>query len=261
MSKSSESKLRKSCSSANLSWEVGWCTRLVHFVADKAATVMKFYGRTTSNVQRAILPLFEAEVDVEKELELVEVDILFSQDQHNPIYLAKQPFGQIPYFEDGDIALFESRAIAKYIAEKYRNQGTPLLGKTLQEEAIIDQWVECEAHNLYPVAQPMVLEILMSRGMKRPTNEKLVAECKAKLQALLGVYEAHLAKGETKYLVGEAYTLADACHAPYVEQIWELTPDVVMGLPRVAAWMERIVTRPAVRQCMTMDWSRAKPLQ
>lgn len=86
-------------------------------------------------------------VDVEKELELVEVDILFSQDQHNPIYLAKQvssqsplaslclilgfdisaaqlgfqlsnayktlcdlprlqPFGQIPYFEDGDIALF-----------------------------------------------------------------------------------------------------------------------------------------------------------
>jgi hypothetical protein len=31
-----------------------------------------------------------AKVDVEKDLELVKVDIIFSQDQHNPIYLAKQ---------------------------------------------------------------------------------------------------------------------------------------------------------------------------
>jgi glutathione S-transferase len=34
-------------------------------------------------------------------------------------HLALQPFGQIPTYEDGDIALFESGAIALHIAERY----------------------------------------------------------------------------------------------------------------------------------------------
>jgi glutathione S-transferase len=96
--------------------------------------------------------------------------------------------------------------------------------------------------------------------MKRPVNEALVAEHKAKLQtvAVLAVYETHLAMGESKYLVGGAYSLADACHAPYVVMIAELTPEVVTELPRVVAWMQRVMARPAVKQCMSrLEPSRA----
>lgn len=221
--------------------------------------VMKLYGADTTNVQRAILPFFEAEVDVKKELELVKVDIIFSQDQRKPIFLSKQPFGQIPYLEDDDISLFESRAIARYIVEKYGMQA--LLGKSLQERAAVNQWVECEAHNLYPVAQPLVREILMARGFQRPVNQELVATGVAKLREVLGVYETHLAKqGKGRFLVGEEYSLADACHAPYMRWVGELTPEVVHDLPLVAAWKDAITSRPAFRKCLQLDWDSAPTL-
>ena len=37
----------------------------------------------------------------------------------DPAHLALHPFGQIPTYEDGDLALFESGAIVLHIAEKH----------------------------------------------------------------------------------------------------------------------------------------------
>lgn len=48
----------------------------------------------------------------------------------------------------------ESRAIVRYIAQKFASQGTPLLGETLEEQAIINQWVEVESHNLNEPFKP-----------------------------------------------------------------------------------------------------------
>lgn len=152
----------------------------------------------------------------------------------------------------------ESRAIARYIAEKYCGH---LLGATPLERAAVNQWVESEAHNVYPVAQPMVREILMARGFQRPVNEEMVTECVTKLREVLEVYEANLAKGNGRFLVGDGYNLADACHAPYLKCVGDLTPEVVKGLPRVAAWMEAVTTRPAFRKCLELDWDSASPLQ
>src|SRR5205809_2116005 len=38
-----------------------------------------------------------------------------------PAHLAVHPFGQIPTFEEGDLALFETGAIVFHIAERHRN--------------------------------------------------------------------------------------------------------------------------------------------
>ncbi len=51
-----------------------------------------------------------------------------------------------------------SQAIGRYIAEKYDGQGTPLLGNTLTEKAIINKWVEVEGQNFSPPATAIVLE-------------------------------------------------------------------------------------------------------
>src|ERR1700739_5033154 len=39
-------------------------------------------------------------------------------EMKEPAHLALQPFGQIPTYEDGDLALFESAAIVLHIAER-----------------------------------------------------------------------------------------------------------------------------------------------
>ena len=55
-----------------------------------------------------------------------------------------QPFGQIPVLVDGDFVLYESRAICRYIARKYANQGTALIPSDEKELAIFDQAASVE---------------------------------------------------------------------------------------------------------------------
>src|ERR1700754_3804621 len=47
-----------------------------------------------------------------------DVRLLSFDDMKQPAHLALHPFGQIPTFEDGDLALFESGAIVLHIAER-----------------------------------------------------------------------------------------------------------------------------------------------
>ena len=51
--------------------------------------------------------------------ELIEVDL--SKAEHkSEAFMKIQPFGQVPYIDDNGFKLYESRAIARYIATKYR---------------------------------------------------------------------------------------------------------------------------------------------
>lgn len=47
------------------------------------------------------------------------VRLVTFEEMKKPAHLALQPFGQIPTYEDGDVALFESGAIVLHIAERH----------------------------------------------------------------------------------------------------------------------------------------------
>ena len=49
---------------------------------------------------------------------LVPVDLLNGAHKQ-PEYLQKNPFGQVPALEDGDVTIFDSNAILVYLATKY----------------------------------------------------------------------------------------------------------------------------------------------
>uniref|UniRef100_UPI000B35DC8F glutathione S-transferase family protein n=1 Tax=Rhizobium sullae TaxID=50338 RepID=UPI000B35DC8F len=48
-----------------------------------------------------------------------EVRLISFKAMKEPAHLALQPFGQIPTYEEGDLALFESGAIVLHIAERH----------------------------------------------------------------------------------------------------------------------------------------------
>lgn len=65
-----------------------------------------------------------AEKGVEAELHTLD----FATGEHKlPAHLKLQPFGKVPVLEDDGYFVYESRAIAKYIAKKYAGQGTKLI--------------------------------------------------------------------------------------------------------------------------------------
>ncbi|RRT82447.1 hypothetical protein GW17_00011597 [Ensete ventricosum] len=145
----------------------------------------------------------------------------------------------------------QSRAIVRYLAEKYADRGPNLLGRTPEERAKVDQWLDVEAINYNPWAFPIVfnLFVLPIRGL--PANEDDASAAVDKLNKVLEVYEKQLSK--TKYLAGDEFTLADLTHIPATRYIVENC-----GLSRllddkkhVKAWWEDITGRPAWKKVVS----------
>ncbi|KAL6615179.1 hypothetical protein ACP70R_037449 [Stipagrostis hirtigluma subsp. patula] len=127
------------------------------------APVKVFGPAMSTNVARILVCLEE----VGAEYEVVNIDMQ-AKEHKSPEHLARNPFGQIPAFQDGDIVLFESRAIAKYVLRKFsKSAGVDLLREgDLKEAAMVDVWTEVEAHTYNPALSPVVYECLIYPAMR-----------------------------------------------------------------------------------------------
>lgn len=106
----------------------------------------------------------------------------------------------------------ESRAIIRYYAAKYEDKGTKLTGKTLEEKAVVDQWLEVESNNFNDLVYNMVLQLVVFPKMGQNSDLTLVHKCADKLEKVFDIYEQRLSK--TKYLAGDFFSLADLSHLP-----------------------------------------------
>lgn len=179
------------------------------------------------------------------EYELIPVNVR-DGDHKQPQYLSLNPFGLIPVLQDGDLTLFESRAIIKYLAKKYQGQGSPnLLGSTMEEEAVVEQWCEVEAHQFNPPCYAIVSQIIINPLKGGTTDEAVVESNAEKLSKLLDVYEEWLSK--SKYLAGDWFSLADLQHMPFlhylVNDVGKAT--LISSRKHVNAWWEDISSRQA----------------
>uniref|UniRef100_A0A803NQJ6 glutathione transferase n=1 Tax=Cannabis sativa TaxID=3483 RepID=A0A803NQJ6_CANSA len=167
-----------------------------------------------------------------------------------------QPFGQVPVLEDGDLTLFESRAINEYLAEKFKDSGHDLLrSENLNESAIVKVWREVESHQYDPLISSIVFQHFVAPLQGKEPDQKIIDENLDKLGKVLDIYEAKLS--ETKYLAGDFYTLPDLHHLPYTFYFMK-TPwaSLINDRAHVKAWWDDISSRPAfekVAQGMTFD--------
>ncbi|XP_042503115.1 glutathione S-transferase F12 [Macadamia integrifolia] len=210
--------------------------------------VMKVYGPVAAVCpQRVLVCLVEKGV----EFEVIHVD-LDAFEQKHPDFLACQPFGQVPVIEDGDFRLFESRAIIRYIAAKYADRGPNLLGKTHEERALVDQWLEVEAHNFNDLVFTSALQLLILPRLGKLGDLSLVDSCEKKLEKVFDVYEKRLS--ETNYLTGESFTLADLSHLPGIQVIMDKLgmSHLVRRRKNVNAWWEDISNRASWKKVMKL---------
>ncbi|KAL3682899.1 hypothetical protein R1sor_000921 [Riccia sorocarpa] len=210
---------------------------------------IKLHGSAMSTCTgRVLITLFEKEVE---DYELVEVDL--SKGEHkSPEFLKHQPFGQIPYLVHGDLELFESRAIARGVADWYAKQGTPLYGSTAHERAQVEQWLEVEAQNYNPSISSIVFQIVFAPMFGKSTDEAVVAAETAKLESVLDIYEKRLS--EKKYLAGDFFSLADLSHITYSYYLIKLAGKgaIYDSRPHVKAWIEGLFARPATQKWLKL---------
>lgn len=197
-----------------------------------------------ANVSRVLVCLEE----VGAKYKVVNVNVVAGEHK-SPEHLLRNPFGKIPAFQDGDLVLFESRAIAKYMLRKHKTDRIDLLREgNMKEAAMVDMWTEVEAHHYSPAITPIVYECLIfPRLHGTPTNQKVVDDSVEKLKKVLEVYEAHLSKHE--YLAGDFISFADLNHFSYTFYFMA-TPYASLfdSYPHVKAWWEKLISRPSIKK-------------
>ncbi|KZT29998.1 glutathione S-transferase [Neolentinus lepideus HHB14362 ss-1] len=173
--------------------------------------------------------------------ELKAIDL--SKGEHKSAeFVAKQPFGQVPYIDDDGFVLFESRAIGRYLALK---AGSDLLPRDVKAQAKFEQAASIELTNFDPFASGIAAEKVFKPRRGVQTDPARVQEYATALEGKLDAYEKILAI--QKYLAGDEITLADLFHLTYGAM---LAPCGFSFLedgkrPNVARWWKDITDRPS----------------
>ncbi|KAL9315974.1 hypothetical protein ACSQ67_016975 [Phaseolus vulgaris] len=209
--------------------------------------VVKVYGPHCASTKRVLVCLLEKEV----EFEVVPVD-LTKGEHKDPKFLKLQPFGVVPVIQDGDYTLYESRAIMRYYADKYRSQGVELLGRTAEERGVVEQWLEVEAHNFHPPAYDLAVHLLFAPLFGMTPDPKVIEESEAKLLKVLDVYEERLSK--SKYLGGDFFSLADISHLPFTYFIVNQMNKgyLIKERKHVSGWWDDISSRPSWKKVIEL---------
>ncbi|KAH8822911.1 putative glutathione S-transferase [Flagelloscypha sp. PMI_526] len=202
--------------------------------------VFKLYGFPPStNTLRAALILNEKQVP----FEFVPVS-LPKGEQKQPDYLAKNPLGLVPYLETDKISLYESRAIARYIAELYADQGTKLVPETIEARALYEQAASTEIHHFTSIVQELIWEKGVKPAMGQQTDEAKALQLSTKLDNNLKIYEDILSK--QKYIAGDELTLIDLFHVPpAMGLIKRAGLDPFSKYPSVDRWLKELTARPS----------------
>lgn len=195
--------------------------------------MVKLYGHPGSTCTRKVLCTMN-EIGLEHEFELVDV---FKGEQKSESNLKRQPFGKIPAIEDGDLRMYESRAISRYLIDAY-GQGK-LTPADAAGRARMNMAIDIESSYFTSNAMTFVYEHVM----KRPQGDEKLASAQKGLDHALDVLDGILAR--TPYLAGADFTLADIVYLPYIEYL-TMTPAFasVTARPNVSAWWTRCSERP-----------------
>ena len=103
--------------------------------------MIKLYGNPMSTCTRKVLCTLH---ETGTPFEFVTLD--FGKAEHKAAaHLARQPFGQVPAIDDDGFALYESRAMIRYIDDK---AGHKLSSSDIKTRAVMEEFISVETSNI-----------------------------------------------------------------------------------------------------------------
>jgi len=209
---------------------------------------MDLYGLTSPNVMKVVLLLEEAELPYR----MLPINI-WTGDQFTPEFRAMNPNSKVPVLidpggpEGGPITVFESGAILIYLAEKI---GRFMPASPAERYATL-QWLMLQMGSI----GPMFGQATHFRRSGPPGSEYPLARYTTEAHRLADVLETRL--GQSAYLGGESYSIADMATFPWIRNYHEPNGIELAALPSVSRWLDAIETRPATGRVIRKwdEWS------
>jgi glutathione S-transferase len=202
------------------------------------------YGRKTSvNVQKAVWVLEELRVPYAQ----IELGLNFG-GVDTPEYLAMNPNGLVPTLKDGELILWESHAIVRYLSATY-GAGN-LWPESPKARAAADQWTDWTAMRFQPAWNAVFVAAVRKKEEAR--DARVIAATLKAVEPCFAILDAQLRK--TPYLAGERLTYGDIAAGALLYR-WYTMDIERTSRASVDAWYELLKARPAYAKgvCVNYD--------
>jgi glutathione S-transferase len=160
-------------------------------------------------------------------------------EQKAPEHRARNPFGQVPAYEEDGLVLFESGAIVLHIARRW--PGLLPTDPAAQERAV--QWLFAALNTVEPVVWDRVIAVIVDG--QQPWAQDRLPGVLERLHVRLG--ELSVALGDNDWLDG-GFSVGDLM---MVQVLRHVNDAAILGAyPNLAAYVERGMARPAFHRAL-----------
>ena len=173
-----------------------------------------------------------------------EVRLVSLQAKTEPAHLRVHPFGLIPTYEEGDLALFETGAIILHIAEHHEG----LFSDDADARARAITWMFAALNTV----EPPILELVTAKILEgdRPWATERLPLVKDRIRDRLVQLSVRL--GDADWLDGP-FSAGDLM---MVSVLLRLRPSGLLDeFPQLAAYVARGEARPAYRRAFAAQWA------
>ena len=166
-----------------------------------------------------------------------DVRLLSFQAMKKPAHLSLHPFGQIPTYEEGDLALFESGAIVLHIAERHAG----LLPEDANGRARAIMWMFAAVGTVEPPIVERSAASILERD--KPWYAERLPMLDERIRMQLDPLSRHL--GAAEWLDG-AFSAGDLMMVHVLRRLE--SSGLLQDYPNLAAYVARGQARPAYKR-------------
>ena len=193
---------------------------------------MKLLGRKTSgNVQKVMWLLEELKMPYTRE----DYGRQFNNTQ-TPEYLRMNPNAKVPTLVDGEVIIWESNTILRYLANKAKS---PLYPADAAKRTQVERWMDWQ---LAALNGPY---LAMFQGSKLEPDKRS-ADFAAQLKDF-GAQLSILDKSIKTWVAGDEMSIADICLGPIVYRCLRF-PVELPALPNLKRWDAAVSSRDAFKK-------------
>lgn len=176
------------------------------------------------------------ELNADYELHLVN---LKAGQSRQPDYRAINPMGKVPAIRHGDVLITEQPAIFMYLADLYAEAGlAPAIDDPLRGAYL--RWLVFYGSCF----EPALVDRSLNREPAPPSTSPY-----GSWDDVVNTLQLQLAKGP--YMLGERFTAVDVLWGGALH--WTTLFKLVPETPQIRAYIDRVVTRPAMQRVAARD--------
>jgi glutathione S-transferase len=158
-----------------------------------------------------------------------------------PEYRVLNPNGFVPTIDDGDIQLWESNVIVRYLAHK--NEDHRLCPPDVRTRFDAERWMDWQATVFWPALRPLFIQLIRTQPAKRDAT--VISRGEDISLAAVRILDERLS--DRRFLAGDGFSMGDIPAAATVHR-WYALDIRHPELPNVRRWYDLMRQRRSFQE-------------